>query len=61
MLTQETKRLIITSVDTLLDKVADAVYIGLCEDMSPNDPEFNSTYEALLDEAQDMILNTLGE
>ncbi len=58
-MTLETKNIIENQVDKLLDEIAESTYIGLCETMSPNDIEFSSTYQELLDEAQYYIIQTI--
>lgn len=55
-LTNETKSLIQQEVDKLTTLIAEAVHVGLCEEMSPNDPEFSSIYEKRIEDAQEYLV-----
>ena len=62
MITNETNFLMVDGdLSKLLQKIIDSVYIGLTEDMSPNDIEFWDEHENRLQEVKESILDIVDE
>ena len=55
-MTAETKNIIITETDKLLDQIMESVHTGLCEEMSPNDPEFSNEFDKRIEDANELLL-----
>ncbi len=60
MITNETMSLIENDLGEVFQRITDSVYIGLTEDMSPNDKEFQEEHENRLQEVLDEINKQFG-
>ncbi len=60
-ISNETKSLIQNQLPTLLERIKQSVYAGLCETMSPNDINFEADYESELDTVSEMILDAVED
>lgn len=60
VITNETKKIIKTSVEMMTSNVVESVHIGLTEDMPLNDPGFYEEFEKRLDEAQEYITKEIN-
>ncbi len=59
LLRAESKAIVVDSIDKLTSALAESLFLQLAEDMSPNDPAFSEHYDALIDDAQAFIIDTL--
>ena len=59
LLNNEVKHFIEKEVNKLAEGVVNKLHLQLTEEISPNDPEFYQTFEKMLDEAQELIIETL--
>ena len=59
LLSHETRDIIQKSIDTLTSEVMESVYAQLCEEDSPNSPDFWNNQENMLELANEYIIATL--